>query len=85
MLADPKGNPVGEKALDHREIKHIDDLAMQEAGVASFGRKELCQPAVIGRFGENQSVEGAVDNIAEGAGQYEGKAAQQAQVDIALY
>lgn len=70
--ADPR-HPVGPGRFDDREVEHVHHLAVQERGVAASLGEERGD-GMRSRFGKDQSVEGAVDHVADGAGQNQRKA-----------
>ena len=69
-----KGDPVGPGP--EGEVEHVHHLALHEGGVVAPGGHEPGR-----RLGEDQPVEQAVDDVAEGAGGDEGKAHEHAGRD----
>ena len=51
--------------LEQREVEHVDDLPHHEPGVMASELRD----GVGRRFGENQPVEGAVEDVAHGSGE----------------
>ncbi len=69
-----EGDPVGPRP--EREIEHVHHLALHEGGVVAPGGDHAG-----GGFGEDQPIEQAVDDVAEGAGGDERQADEDAGGD----
>ena len=72
VLATHKRHPVGPIELKQREIEHVDHAALHQRGIAAFGREEGGHGVVA--LVEDEAVEAAVDDVAQGAGEDEGEA-----------
>ena len=69
--------PLGIHAAKEGKIEHIDHLPVQETGITASGRQKSSH-AGEGRFREEQSVEGAVEDIAQGTGKDQTESDQDA-------
>ena len=69
VFAAEEGEPLGPVELEKGEVEHIDHLALEEGGVAAFGREEGCHRE--GALAEYQAIETAVDEVAHGTGKYQ--------------
>ena len=64
QLATHQRHPLGE--VEEGEVEHIDHLAIDEWGIAATLGQELCNTCE-GRFGEDYTIECAIDHIADGS------------------
>lgn len=72
----PDGKPLGEGAFKHGEVQHIDHFTLKPVaiGAAALGKFRAGDEygfLVAQAFSKDHTVENAVDNIAQGAGQYQ--------------
>ena len=70
FVATPEGEPLWIEALDDREIEHVHHFAMEEGAVAPLRRHEP-RHLVKGAFTEDYAVKCTVDDVSQGASQYE--------------
>lgn len=82
MLTAPKRQPIRKKSFVHREVEHIHHLSVEEPGISAPFGEQRGHTAVIGRLGKDKAVEGAVKDIADGPGEDEGEAGNQAKRDF---
>jgi hypothetical protein len=81
MLAAPHRYPAGKIAFKQWEIQHIYHLAMQKAGISTAFRQKLCHITGIEiAVFEQHTVKHGVNQIAEGAGENEPDAHNEAWV-----
>lgn len=65
LFAADEGHPLGPVEAEQREVEHIDDTSVEERCVAAFGREKLRD--VVVALVEDESVEAAVDEVADSA------------------
>ena len=76
MPAAPDGYPFRQAVVVEREVEHVHHGPVEERGIAALGGEEH-RPLGEGAAAEEQAVEGAVDDVAQGAGQHQGHADHQ--------
>lgn len=76
--ANPR-HPLGPVELEQREVEHVDHAPLQQGGIAALGREQLCH--VVEALVEYQAIEAAVDQVAHGTDEDEGKADDQRGAD----
>ena len=68
MLAAPDRQPLRQAPFPNGEVEHVHHRTVEERCVAAVGRKELRRLSMYART-EEQSVEGAVDDVAQCTGE----------------